>query len=192
MGGKKKAKGGKKGKKKGADTDPDPAEKNFILQAEIESLSQRLIMEQEMADRSKASENEKRHREVQLDKLLDEENNRQRDIVSDMTRQYKSRFEELSEKEKHLKREIDANSDIIAKLMEDYEKLEQEKQSVEKNKQEDIARLKKQIDDMSNEFAQMLKSTLEKMQSRINEANKQWEEENDVNLLKHFESAQLK
>ena len=76
MGGKKKGKGGKKGKKKGNDTDPDPAEKNFILQAEIESLTQKLIMEQEMADRSKASENEKKHREVQLDKLLEEENNR--------------------------------------------------------------------------------------------------------------------
>ncbi len=64
MGGKKK--GGKKkgGKKKGNDTDPDPVEKNFILQAEIESLTQKLIMEQEMADKSKASENEKRHRDL--------------------------------------------------------------------------------------------------------------------------------
>ena len=56
MGGKKKGKGGKKGKKKGNDTDPDPMERNFILQAEIESLTQKLIMEQDMADRSKASE----------------------------------------------------------------------------------------------------------------------------------------
>lgn len=64
MGGKKKGKAGKKGKKKGSDTDPDPVEKNFILQAEIESLTQKLIMESENADRSKASENEKRHREV--------------------------------------------------------------------------------------------------------------------------------
>ena len=38
----------------------------------------------------------------------------------------------------------------------------------------------------------MLKSTLEKMQLRISEANKQWEEENDQNLLKHFENVQLK
>lgn len=38
----------------------------------------------------------------------------------------------------------------------------------------------------------MLKSTLEKMQARINEANKQWEDENDGNLLKHFENASLK
>ena len=39
MGGKKKGKAGKKGKKKGSDTDPDPIEKNFIYQAEIESLT---------------------------------------------------------------------------------------------------------------------------------------------------------
>jgi len=41
-------------------------------------------------------------------------------------------------------------------------------------------------------FAGMLKSTLEKMQARINEANKQWEEENDANLLKNFEMASIK
>jgi hypothetical protein len=65
MGGKKKAgKGGGKGKKKGNDTDPDPSEKNHILEAEVQSLTQKLIMEQEMADRSKASENEKRHRDL--------------------------------------------------------------------------------------------------------------------------------
>ena len=69
-----------------------------------------------------------------MDKLLEEENNRQRDIVSDMTRQYKSRFEELTEKDKLLKREIDANTDTIEMLTEDYQKLEQEKQAIEKEK----------------------------------------------------------
>jgi hypothetical protein len=34
----------------------------------------------------------------------------------------------------------------------------------------------------------MLKGTLDKMNTRISEANKQWEEENDVNMLKHFEN----
>ena len=34
----------------------------------------------------------------------------------------------------------------------------------------------------------MLKATLDKMQARINDANKQWEEENDGNMLKHFEN----
>ena len=67
--GAKKGKKGKKGSKKkgGADTDPDPIEKNFILQAEIESLTHKLLMESDRADKSKASENEKRHREVQIE-----------------------------------------------------------------------------------------------------------------------------
>jgi len=77
-----------------------------------------------MADRSKASENEKRHREIQLDKLFEEEQNRQRDIIADMTRQYKSRFEELTEKDRLLKREIDANNDTLELLKEDYDRLD--------------------------------------------------------------------
>lgn len=38
----------------------------------------------------------------------------------------------------------------------------------------------------------MLKTTLDKMQNRINEANKQWEEENDGAVLKQFENMQVK
>lgn len=45
MGGKKKGGKGKGGKKKSSDTDPDPSERNFILQAEIESLTLKLIQE---------------------------------------------------------------------------------------------------------------------------------------------------
>lgn len=78
-----------------------------------------------MANKSKAAENEKKHREIQLDKLFEDEQNRQRDIVADMTRQYKSRFEELTEKERLLKREFDANSDMIELLTEDFAKLDQ-------------------------------------------------------------------
>ena len=95
-----------------------------------------------MADKSKASENEKKHREVQLDKLLEEENNRQRDIVSDMTRQYKSRFEELTEKDKVLSGEINKNSDEMKKLEDEHAKVELEKQNTERDKLEEIKNLK--------------------------------------------------
>jgi dynactin complex subunit len=80
-----------------------------------------------------------------------------------MTRQYKSRFEELTDKDKLLNREIDANNVVIENLQDEYAKLEQSKQEIEKVKLEEIQKLKKQIDDMSQEFATMLKSTLEKM-----------------------------
>ena len=40
---------------------------------------------------------------------------------------------------------------------------------------------------MSSDFAEMLKDTLTKMQERIEFANKQWEDENDANILKKFD-----
>lgn len=145
-----------------------------------------------MADKSKASENEKRHRDLQLQKLLKDEENRKRDIVSDMTRQYKSRFEELVSKGNELEREKDENRAKIEKLDEDLDDLETKHKVIEKEKIDEITGLKRQIDEMSQEFAAMLKTTLEKMAKRIEEANKQWEDDNDGNVLKHFENTQLK
>ena len=40
---------------------------------------------------------------------------------------------------------------------------------------------------MSQEFAGMLKDTLETMKNKIEEADKKWEQENDGAMLKRFE-----
>ena len=109
-----------------------------------------------------------------------------------MTRQYKSRFEELVSKGNELEREKDENRAKIEKLDEDLDDLETKHKIIEKEKIDEITGLKRQIDEMSQEFAAMLKTTLEKMAKRIEEANKQWEEDNDGNVLKHFENTQLK
>ena len=102
-----------------------------------------------MADRSKASENEKRNRDLQLARLLKEEENRKRDIVSDMTRQYKSRFEELVSKLADLEKEKEDNKSKIDSLDEALAALEEEHRAIEKEKLDQIAVLRKQIDDMS-------------------------------------------
>ncbi len=47
-----------------------------------------------------------------------------------------------------------------------------------------ISELKKKIEDMSMEFAKMLKETLEKMQERINMA--QWDNDNDPQMMKRM------
>ena len=66
MGGKKKGKKGKKGKKKagGIADDATVEEKNFILQAEKESLEHKLIMTLQQANDAKRKEQEKRKREA--------------------------------------------------------------------------------------------------------------------------------
>lgn len=40
---------------------------------------------------------------------------------------------------------------------------------------------------MSSQFADMLKETLNKMKTRIETANKQWEEENETNITQRFD-----
>ena len=42
------------------------------------------------------------------------------------------------------------------------------------SKNEEIAELKKRIDEISSDFAEMLKDTLTKMQERIEFSNKSW------------------
>lgn len=51
-----------------------------------------------------------------------------------------------------------------------------------KNKENEILELKKKIEDMSAEFAKMLKDTLEKMQERIKLA--EWDNDNDPQMIK--------
>ena len=51
-----------------------------------------------------------------------------------------------------------------------------------KNKENEILELKKKIEDMSAEFAKMLKDTLEKMQERIKLA--EWDNDNDPTMIK--------
>ena len=99
MGGKKKGKKGKKkGKKKGGIADDATTEeKNFILQAEKEALEMKLVMIVQQANRAKREEQEKRHREKQQEEMMEMDQKRTHDIVADMTRQYKSTEEELTQ-----------------------------------------------------------------------------------------------
>ena len=92
-----------------------------------------------------------------------------------MTRQYKSRFEELVAKLSDLEREKEENKATIDRLDEELAALEERHKKEEEDKNTEIKGHKTQIEQMSAEFAAMLKSTLEKMNDRIREANKQWE-----------------
>jgi len=54
-------------------------------------------------------------------------------------------------------------------------------------KDEEIKALKKRIDEMSSDFAEMLKDTLTRMQERIEFANKTWDDDGDANMMKKFD-----
>lgn len=61
--------------------EPTPEEMSWILQTEKESLQKKLIDEQYMADRAKASENEIKSKVLKLEKDFVEETERTSDIM---------------------------------------------------------------------------------------------------------------
>lgn len=104
-----------------------------------------------------------------------------------MTEQYK-RMEKEQQVEIDKGRGIVLDlEDQISKYKHNISKLQGEKENMVREKDDEIRELKKRIDEMSSDFAEMLKDTLTKMQERIEFANKQWEDDNDANLLKKFE-----
>ena len=108
------------------------------------------------------------------------------DIISDMTRQFKSVEEQLMDKMNHLAQKKMDNEDETKRLVETQAALDAEILEIESSKNDEIGRLKKSIEDMSGEFALMLKDTLEKMKGKIEDANTQWENENDNTMLERF------
>ena len=133
MGGKKK--GGKKGKKgkkgKALGDDATVEERNWILQAEKESLEQRLILTLQQANAAKAREQERAHRQLQLKEAHEASKQRTDAIVSDMTRQFKSTDEEMREHKAQLEQRIDQNKDEIEALLKKKAEIEAEKNRIE-------------------------------------------------------------
>ena len=187
MGAKKKGKKGKKGKKsKGVTDDATVEERNWILQAEKESLEQKLILIRSQANSSKAKEQERAHRQLQLNEAKDAQKRRTDAIVSDMTRQYKSTDEELCERKALLEQTIEKNDEEIDALRKRQEEIAEEKRALEASKEEEKKELNTYIETMNLNFQSMLRKTLDKMKERIATANKQWEDEQDSKLIAKF------
>ena len=79
------------------------------------------------------------------------------------------------------------NEDEKKRLLESKKALEDDIKEIAASKQSEIAKLRKSIEEMSLEFAGMLKETLKKMKDKIEAANDKWENENDGQMLKRFE-----
>jgi len=179
--------GGKKSAKKDGDEGIDMGDLNRLLQIQVQALQQKIVFEQERADKAKASENEIRQKMLELNKDVDDEKRRTNDIVCDMTRQYKSLQEDLVGQINNLQGQVKDHKDTITEKDQAIYLLTREKEDEVARKDEEIRDLKRKIEEMSNDFARMLQDTLNKMQERIELANNQWESENDANVLKRFQ-----
>jgi len=185
-----KGKKGAKGAKKKADdivAPVTPEQENYSLLTDFTFLQQHLVTETEIANRERAAENEIRAKVIILDQALEDEKKRTWDIICDMTRQYKSMKQEKDERIAKLTLMIEANKTNLEAKQQQLEGILRDKNAILSDREEEIIELKKKIEDMSQEFAAMLKNTLEQMTEKIELVNKNWEDEMETPMMKKLE-----
>ena len=132
-------------------------------------------MEQEKADRSRAGQNECRQKLVEINQCFEEEGKKGFQINSEMKMKYRSMLKEKEDKIAQLEEELHTGDrDLSEKERSIKETIKKKDKEIEKL-DDDIRDQRKKIDDLSQEFASMLKATLDKMQERIELANTQWD-----------------
>jgi chromosome segregation ATPase len=163
--------GPKKEKKKeaagggGGELDADAKIKFFMLTCQ--SLQVQLAERTEDSSKALAAKRELSARMEQINRDVEEERKITFEIKQDMTRQYKSMQEELLSKINNLEETVQQLNDQLADADVRQERLLKDKNAVIQMKDEEIAELKNKMDDMAEEFGEMLRETLEKMRERI-------------------------
>ena len=177
MGGKKK--GGKKGgaKKKGGDDDGeiDPSVLNDILKAKVDSLKARLVLEQERRDNAESKVEEIREDGLDMKDKMDVAHQETRTMVDKMTTIYKSMEKQYNVTIEEHETNVANQENTKKQLKQDIANMQQAKEDMLTQYEADIFKLKERIDTMSTDFAKMLKTTLKKMQERIDDANQTYE-----------------
>jgi chromosome segregation ATPase len=180
-----KKKGGKKGKGKGGDDELEKAKDEArMMTLQVEILQAKLVEQKEKADNAKASEHEVKSKLFELEKQYREEEDSRFMIITNMTRQYKSLEQQLEAEKNELKKKVREQEETIAMKESEILTLQKEKKEELEKKDEEIRDLRQKIQDMSSEFARMLRETLDKMQDRIEMA--QWDNDHDPQIMKQL------
>ena len=169
-------------KKGGAKDGDDKAQKemNEILAGQISVLKWKIgknyiAMEQEKSDKSRSGQNECKQRLVEINQEFEDEERKTFQINSEMKQQYRAMLKELEEKIGRLDDDLkNGEKDLFEKQRHIKDIIKTKDKEIEE-KDNEIRDLRKKIDDMSQEFASMLKATLDKMQERIELANTRWD-----------------
>ena len=174
MGGKKKGGGAKK--KKGGDDDEINQDQLYdMLKAKVEALKSRIYLEQERRDNAEAIIDDIRQRESALDKEMDDQKDDTDTQVNNMTKIYRQMEDSKNTEITESRKEVEKQEQLKKQLIDEIAKLQKQKEEQIMKKEEEIGVLKDRIDVISSNFAELLKSTLTKMQERIDDANQNYE-----------------
>jgi len=187
-------KGGKKGKGKGdaeEGVELDDAGKLKRAEVRIEALERELVQRQDVVNRALQAHNDMRQKQAELLKDFDDEKQTTFAITADMTRQYKSMQEELMRRINTLETTIMEQKDQLDLARQANEELHKAKDQELALKDAQIADLRQKMDDMSHEFGEMLKETLDKMSEKIEATSNEWEQDAGGNVEKKLEELHM-
>ena len=166
-----KKKGGKAKKGGGDEGEVGDKEKLRLLFAENQSLKRQLADRRNDAMSAISGKKELEARVADLKRDFQREEKATFSITADMTRQYKDMQEDLIKRINEAENTITELRDQLELQGLAYEDLKKEKDRALAVKEAEIVDMKQKMDDMSAEFGDMLKATLEKMSERINITN---------------------
>eukprot|EP01035_Chromulina_nebulosa_P029829 gene29829-39572_t len=158
MGPKKAAPAKKKGDnnpENGGELTPEEKAKMFMLTCQ--ALQLQLADRSEEASKALAAKREYSSRVDQIARDFEEEKKMTFEITQDMTRQYKSMQEELLGRINKLEETIQDLNDRLAESDVRQERVLKDKNSIIQMKDDEIAELKAKMDDMAEEFGEMLR-----------------------------------
>lgn len=132
------------------------------------------MIEQERADKAKVGENRLKERIFELEKDFEREKEKLFKVTSEMNKQYKQMQDELLKDINELKANVKKKTEMIGFLISfliipflfiyfieqkdvNIKQMTEDYEGRLSKKEDEITELKKKIDDMSNEFARMLR-----------------------------------
>ncbi|CAK8675933.1 dynein regulatory complex protein 12-like [Clavelina lepadiformis] len=176
---KKKGKGKKKGKK-GKKDEAKEEDKFKKTAREIEILKDHLAHRNEIARRSQAAAVDAREKCNQAEDLLKEQQNEQKNISADLTRQYKTMQTELGIHVHQLEAEVGHLRQQLSHTQQELQstKLAKERMEIEKN--EKISNLEMRIDGMEGAYERVLTEALDSLVGKIETTKSKWEGESVV------------
>lgn len=176
---KKKGKGkGKKGKKKKKnDAELTIEDKYKKTLNEIEALKDHLSLRKQLARRSDSHSEEWKMKMTVAQENLEQQKVDQRDVTSDMTRQYKTMQTEMGVRVHHLEADLSKTKAQLAKTEQDLKSTREEKEQMTKEKDEMIAELQDKIRNMEFSYENMLHEALDNLVLKLDTAKKRWETE---------------
>ncbi|KAL7687638.1 putative Coiled-coil domain-containing protein [Plasmopara halstedii] len=167
-------------------------EKARLFQSANRSLQMQLAERQEITVKTLESKRELQDQVTELQKSFENERKDTFGITQDMTRQYKSMQEELLNRVNTLENANTELRDQLELARVNFQEMKHESNRLIAAKNIEIQELKVKMEEMAQEFGDMLKETLEKMRERIEITNTSFESEGGaVPMMRRLEEFNL-